>query len=319
MRLHGVRIGETEIKNNVWLAPLAGYTNAPLRKIALESGAGFCFTEMVSAKGLCYGSENTEALLLVLPEEKGRAGVQIFGNDPVFMRRAAESEALAPFVVVDINMGCPVPKIYKNGEGSALLENPRLAEKIVSETVKSGKTVTVKCRIGVTRENIVATEFCKRMEGAGASAVTVHGRTRQEMYSGEPDYQAIAAVKNALSVPVIANGGIFSVADAERMLDKTGADGVEIARAALYDPQIFCDFSGEKRKPFYALVKRQTEETEKLYGERFATVFMRKMTAFYLRGERNASAYKARLFECKTPAEVISLAAEISERLQREQ
>lgn len=315
MRLHSVRIGRNEIKNNVWLAPLAGYTNAPFRKIALESGAGFCFTEMVSAKGLCYGSENTKELLSVFPEEKGRVGVQIFGNDPVFMRRAAESEALAPFAVADINMGCPVPKIYKNGEGSALLENPRLAEQIVAETIKSGKTVTVKCRIGVTRDKIVATEFCKRMEGAGASAITLHGRTRQDVYSGEPDYKTIAAVKNAVRVPVIANGGIFSVSDAETMLKKTGADGVAIARAALYDPQIFCDFTGEKRKPFYELVKRQTEETEALYGERFATVFMRKMTAFYLRGARNASAYKARLFACKTPAEVIALAEEIARRL----
>ena len=193
------------------------------------------------------------------------------------------------------------------------MENPSLAEKIVAETAKSGKIVTVKCRIGVNRGKIVAEEFCKRMEGAGARAITVHGRTRDEMYSGEPDYAAIAAVKNAVKVPVIANGGIFSVRDAETMMEKTGADGVEIARAALYDPQIFCDFSGAERKPLSQTVKRQTEETEKLYGERFATVFMRKMCAFYLRGKRGAAAYKARLFECKTPLEVISLAQEIFE------
>lgn len=313
MHLHRVQIGGFAIKNNVWLAPLAGYTNYPFRKIALESGAGFVFTEMVSAKGLCYGSENTKELLYTAENERGAAGVQIFGSDPAFMRRAAESEELAPFEIVDINMGCPVPKIFKNGEGSALLENPLLAEKIVAETAKSGKIVTVKCRIGVNRGKIVAEEFCKRMEGAGAQAITVHGRTRDEMYSGEPDYAAIAAVKNALKVPVIANGGIFSVRDAETMMEKTGADGVEIARAALYDPQIFCDFSGEKRKPLSQIVKRQTEETEKLYGERFATVFMRKMCAFYLRGKRGAAAYKARLFECKTPLEVISLAQEIFE------
>ncbi len=229
------------------------------------------------------------------------------------MRRAAESEELAAFEIVDINMGCPVPKIYKNGEGSALLENPRLAERVVEETAKSGKIVTVKCRIGISRERIVAEEFCKRMEGAGARAITVHGRTRADMYSGEPDYKAIAAVKNAVSVPVIANGGVFSAKDAEIMMERTGADGVEIARAALYDPQIFCEFSGEKRKPLFEMVKRQTEETKKLYGERFATVFMRKMCAFYLRGKRGAAAYKARLFECKTPTEVIVLAREIFE------
>lgn len=184
---------------------------------------------------------------------------------------------------------------------------------MVEETAKSGKIVTVKCRIGISRERIVAEEFCKRMEGAGARAITVHGRTRADMYSGEPDYKAIAAVKNAVSVPVIANGGVFSAKDAEIMMERTGADGVEIARAALYDPQIFCEFSGEKRKPLFEIVKRQTEETEKLYGERFATVFMRKMCAFYLRGKRGAAAYKARLFECKTPTEVIVLAREIFE------
>lgn len=313
MKLDRVQVGGFEIKNNVWLAPLAGYTNYPFRKIALQSGAGFAFTEMVSAKGLCYGSENTKELLYTSENERGRVGVQIFGSDPAFMRRAAESEELSAFEIVDINMGCPVPKIYKNGEGSALLENPRLAERVVEETAKSGKIVTVKCRIGISRERIVAEEFCKRMEGAGARAITVHGRTRADMYSGEPDYKAIAAVKNAVSVPVIANGGVFSAKDAEIMMEKTGADGVEIARAALYDPQIFCEFSGEKRKPLFEMVKRQTEETEKLYGERFATVFMRKMCAFYLRGKRGAAAYKARLFECKTPTEVIALAREIFE------
>ena len=313
MKLDRVQVGGFEIKNNVWLAPLAGYTNYPFREIALQSGAGFAFTEMVSAKGLCYGSENTKELLYTSENERGRVGVQIFGSDPAFMRRAAESEELSAFEIVDINMGCPVPKIYKNGEGSALLENPRLAERVVEETAKSGKIVTVKCRIGISREKIVAEEFCKRMEGAGARAITVHGRTRADMYSGEPDYKAIAAVKNAVSVPVIANGGIFSAKDAEIMMERTGADGVEIARAALYDPQIFCEFSGEKRKPLFEIVKRQTEETEKLYGERFATVFMRKMCAFYLRGKRGAAAYKARLFECKTPTEVIALAREIFE------
>lgn len=313
MKLDRVQVGGFEIKNNVWLAPLAGYTNYPFREIALQSGAGFAFTEMVSAKGLCYGSENTKELLYTSENERGRVGVQIFGSDPAFMRRAAESEELSAFEIVDINMGCPVPKIYKNGEGSALLENPRLAERVVEETAKSGKIVTVKCRIGISRERIVAEEFCKRMEGAGARAITVHGRTRADMYSGEPDYKAIAAVKNAVSVPVIANGGVFSAKDAEIMMERTGADGVEIARAALYDPQIFCEFSCEKRKPLFEMVKRQTEETGKLYGERFATVFMRKMCAFYLRGKRGAAAYKARLFECKTPTEVIVLAREIFE------
>lgn len=308
-----LNVGGATIENNVWLAPLAGYTNYPFRSVALRSGAGMAFTEMVSAKGLCYGSENTKELLYTASEERGRVGVQIFGNDPVFMRRAAESEELSPFEIVDINMGCPVPKIFKNGEGSALLEKPALAEKIVSEVQKSGKIVTVKCRIGLTKDKIVATEFCKRMAGAGASAIAVHGRTRDAMYSGEPDFAAIAAVKNAVTVPIIANGGVFSVQDAENMLQKTGADGVELARAALYDPQIFCDFSCRQREPLFAVIERQTEQTKTLYGERFATVFMRKMAGFYLKGSRNASAYKARLFECRTTAEVLAVSAEIFE------
>lgn len=311
MQMNGVNVGKIKTENNVWLAPLAGYTNYPFRKIALQSGAGLVFTEMVSAKGLCYGSENTKELLYTDGAESGRVGVQIFGNDPLFMRRAAESEELAPFEIVDLNMGCPVPKIFKNGEGSALLGDPALAEKIVSEVKKSGKIVTVKCRIGITREKIVAAEFCKRMAGAGADAITLHGRTREEMYSGEPDYAAIAAAKSAVNVPLIANGGVFSVQDAEKLMNETGADGVAIARAALYDPQIFCDFSQKERMPLFDTVRRQTEETRELYGERFATVFMRKMAAFYLRGTRNAAAYKARLFESKTTDEVISLAAEI--------
>lgn len=311
MEIHGLQIGGVAVKNNVWLAPLAGYTNYPFRKIALQSGAGLTFTEMVSAKGLCYGSENTKELLYTAADEKGAVGVQLFGSDPIFMCRAAESEELAPFPIVDINMGCPVPKIFKNGEGSALLGEPALAEKIVAAVKKSGKIVTVKCRIGITKENIVAKEFCKRLEGAGADAITVHGRTREEMYSGEPDYKTIADIKNAVKVPVIANGGIFSVSDADKMIEKTGADGVAIARAALYNPQIFCDFSMKKRQGMFEMIRRQTEETAALYGERFATVFMRKMCVFYLKGMRNAASYKSKLFSCKCTAEVIDIAQEI--------
>ena len=172
MQLHRVQIGGFAIKNNVWLAPLAGYTNYPFRKIALESGAGFVFTEMVSAKGLCYGSENTKELLYTAENERGAAGVQIFGSDPAFMRRAAESEELAPFEIVDINMGCPVPKIFKNGEGSALLENPSLAEKIVAECVKSGKAVTAFDWIGLVLicfvlPAVLSTIFCEVLRKKG--------------------------------------------------------------------------------------------------------------------------------------------------------
>ena len=184
MKLRRIKIGPIETENNVFLAPLAGYTNYPFRRLCERYGAGLTFTEMVSAKGLKYGSENTKELLYTTPLETPRAA-QLFGREPDVMRAACESEALAPFPVVDINMGCPVPKIYKNGEGSALLEAPELAEKIVAECVKSGKAVTVKFRVGVSGDKLVAEEFARRMEGAGASLLTVHGRTRDKYYSSE--------------------------------------------------------------------------------------------------------------------------------------
>ena len=243
MRLTPITIQNITVKNNVFLAPLAGYTNYAFRRLCKEYGAGLCYTEMVSAKGLKYGSENTEELLYT-DEHEGVSAVQIFGCDPDIMRAACEHEKLAPFPIVDINMGCPVPKIYKNGEGSALLENPALAEKIVQECVKSGKTITVKFRIGITDDVLITEEFAKRMEGAGASLITIHGRTKDKIYAGEVNYGEIAAAKRAVKIPVIANGGVFSNVDAETLLDRTGADGVMVARASLFDPQIFCELTG---------------------------------------------------------------------------
>ena len=173
MRLHPIDIGGIRTENNVFLAPLAGYTNYPFRKICLGAGAGLTCTEMVSAKGLHYGSENTRELLYSGEAEKIKAA-QLFGSDPAVLREACESDALAPFDIVDINMGCPMPKIFNNGEGSALLSSPALAAKIVSECKKSGKRVTVKMRIGLTAESVVAADFAKAMLDAGADIVTVH-------------------------------------------------------------------------------------------------------------------------------------------------
>ena len=291
---------------------MAGYSDYAFRGLCSVLGAGVVVTEMVSAKGLMYKNENTSALLEKSSDENLTIA-QIFGHEPDVMRAACESEFLKDYPIIDVNMGCPVNKIYGNGEGSKLMETPDLAEKIISECSKSGKTITVKFRAGIRENELIAADFAKMAEQAGAKLITIHGRTKEGMYSGPVHFDEIARAKAAVSVPVIANGGIFTPADADEMIEKTGADGVEIARAALYDPQIFCEFSGEKRKPLFEMVKRQTEETEKLYGERFATVFMRKMCAFYLRGKRGAAAYKARLFECKTPTEVIVLAREIFE------
>ena len=265
---------------------------------------------MVSGKGLKYGSENTEELLYT-DEEEGICAAQIFGSDPDILRAACEHEKMQPFPIVDINMGCPVPKIYKNGEGSALLEDPRLAENIVRECVKSGKIITVKFRIGITDKTLITTEFAKRMEGAGASLITVHGRTKEKIYAGEVNFQEIAAAKRAVKIPVIANGGVFSNEDAEKLMAETGADGVMVARAALFDPQIFCDLTGKARTSRLKMFEDQLKWTEQVCDERFTVVFMRKMAAFYVKGTRGAAAFKERLFRAQTTEEILSIAREI--------
>ncbi len=312
MRLKPIKIGNLTTENNVFAAPLAGYTNYAFRRLCKGYGAGLCFTEMVSAKGLKYGSENTRELLHT-DEAEGLTAAQIFGSEPDIMRFACENEALAPFPIVDINMGCPVPKIYKNGEGSALLESPTLAEKIVKECVKSGKIITVKIRIGITEDKLVTAEFAKRMEGAGASLITVHGRTKDKVYAGEVHYTEIEAAKRAVEIPVIANGGVFSVADAEKLVEKTGADGVMVARAMLFDPQLFCDLTGRERESKREMFEKQFQWTRQVCDERFTTVFMRKMAAFYVKGVRGGAAYRERFFQAQNPEEVLSLAQEILE------
>ena len=310
MRLSSVKVGNFTTDNNVFLAPLAGYTNYPFRRLCKEQGAGLCYTEMVSAKGLKYGSENTEELLYT-DENEGACAAQIFGSEPAILRAACEHEKLKPFPIVDINMGCPVPKIYKNGEGSALLENPALAEEIVKECVKSGKIITVKFRIGVSGEKLITEEFAKRMEGTGASLITIHGRTRDKMYAGEVNFKEIAMAKRAVKIPVIANGGVFSNADAETLLNETGADGVMVARAALFNPQIFCELTGKAEESKLKLFEKQLKWTRQVFDERFTTVFMRKMAAFYVKGERGAASFKERLFQAGSPDEVWEIAQEI--------
>ena len=310
MRLKPITIGNITIKNNVFLAPLAGYTNYPFRRLCKGYGAGLCYTEMVSAKGLKYGSENTKELLHT-DENEGLCAAQVFGNEPDTLRAACEHEALAPFPIVDINMGCPVPKIYKNGEGSALLENPALAEKIVRECVKSGKIITVKFRIGITDDKLVTAEFAKRMEGAGASLITIHGRTKDKIYAGDVNFAEIAAAKKAVQIPVIANGGVFSNTDAERLMSETGADGVMVARAVLFNPQIFCELTGTPTESKLEMFRKQLKWTGQVCDERFTTVFMRKMAAFYVKGQKGAAAFKEKLFQAQTPEEVWAIAQQI--------
>lgn len=304
MRLNRIKIGNFTTPNNVFLAPLAGYTNAVFRDMCLRLGAGLTFTEMVSAKGLCYDSKKTEELLFITGDYPGIKACQIFGNSPEFMRRACESEALAPFDIVDLNMGCPVPKIYKNGEGSALLNNLPLAEKIISECKKSGKTITVKIRIGTENSEYITKDFAKMCEAAGADMLTVHGRTREKIYSGEVNLKEIEKAKNAVHIPVIANGGIFTAQDASVIMKKTGADGVMIARGAMYNPWLFAELTGAECGDKRQTVLNQITKTREIYGERFACVFMRKMVGFYLKGKKGAATVRGKLLSCKSSHEV---------------
>jgi len=311
MELRPVKIANLITENNVFLAPLAGYTNAVFREMCFNLGVGLTFTEMVSAKGLCYDSAKTRELLYVTEGYKGVKACQIFGADPDYMRRACESEELAPFDLIDINMGCPVPKIYKNGEGSALLNDFKLASKIISECKKSGKAISVKFRIGLDESHICAGQFAKTCEDAGADMICVHGRTRDKIYSGEVNFKEIAAAKNAVKIPVIANGGVFCKADAEKLLNETGADGIAVARGAICNPWIFAEICGKPAGDKKALALWQIEKTEELYGERFACVFMRKMLGFYLRGKRGAASLKEKLFKCRTTIEIKEILKEI--------
>lgn len=311
--VHSLNVSGMTCPNNVFLAPLAGYTNYPFRAMCTRLGAGLTFTEMVSCKGLAYGSAETKKLLFCGDESPKAA--QIFGSDPDIMRAACESEDLAPFDLIDVNMGCPMPKIVGNGDGNALMENLPLASKVISACVKSGKRISVKFRIGVSPEKKIAALFAKLCEDAGACMITVHGRTRDKLYAGEAEYDQIAAAKSAVNIPVIANGGIWSRGDAEQMLARTGADGVMIARAALYRPQVFSDILGTTAPSTYELFTRQLDETLSLFGEHFTVVFMRKMAAFYCKGIKGAAEYKRRLFGVENVQELRLLAGEIfSER-----
>ena len=304
MNLIKIKIASLETPNNVFLAPLAGYTNAVFREMCSYLGAGLTFTEMVSAKGLYYNSEKTKELLAIPSGFEGIKACQIFGNDPEIMDHASKSEALSPFDLIDINMGCPMPKIYNNGEGSALMNDLPLASKIISAVKKSGKAVSVKFRIGLDENNIIAKEFAKMCEDAGADMITVHGRVKNKIYSGEVNFKAIAEAKNAVKIPLIANGGVFTAEDADKLIKETGADGIAVGRGAMYAPWIFAEITGagipDKRK----IILRQIKETKKLYGERFACVFMRKMVAFYIKGEPNATTIRQKLFDCQTCEEV---------------
>lgn len=238
-----MKIGNVEIANNIALGPMAGVTDLPFRKLCKEMGCGLMYTEMVSAKAILYNNKNTDELLRVDENERPIA-VQLFGSDPDIMAEMAARIEEGPYDFIDINMGCPVPKIVGNGEGSALMKNPKLAGDIVAAMVKKcKKPITVKIRKGFDDENINAPEFAKVLEANGASAVAVHGRTREQYYTGNADWDIISKVKAAVNIPVIGNGDITKPVDAKKMIEQTGCDGVMIGRAARGNPWIFKEVS----------------------------------------------------------------------------
>lgn len=300
-----MKIGNVTLENPFFLAPLAGITDAPFRRICKEQGAGLVYSEMISGKGLYYNDKATERLLKIYEDEKPVA-FQIFGSEPEIMGITAEKLADRENCILDINMGCPVPKVVKNGEGSALLKEPKLVEAIIKAAVaKAKKPVTAKIRIGWNADCINAVEIAKAIEAAGASAVGVHGRTREQYYSGKADWEVIRQVKESVSIPVIGNGDIFNGRDAIRMLEETGCDFVMIARGALGNPWIFREALALWKglpEPEHPVLEEKIETIIKHFdllleekGEYAAVREMRKHAGWYLKGIHGSAGIRRQL------------------------
>lgn len=305
--------------NPFLLAPLAGYTDSSFRRICRDFGCGLSFTEMVSAKGLYYKNQNTEDLLKTDPALEGPVGFQLFGHEEEMFKSAVMDLKDRPNVCFDINMGCPVPKVVKNFEGSAMLKTPELAEKCVKACALAGKPVSVKMRIGFD-EKKGYTEFAKRMQDAGAAFISVHGRTRSQFYSGKADWDAIKEIKQSLAIPVVGNGDVFSAEDALRMLDYTGCDAVMIARGALGNPWIFREanelltkgtYSAPGKDEIKSLMARHAGMLVDAKGEYSGIRQMRSHAGFYIKGIKGAAQVRARLNRSESFDELLSIIKEI--------
>ena len=294
-----LKIGNVELANPYILAPMAGVTDLPFRLLCKEQGAGLLCMEMISAKAIQYNNRNTRALLEIHPEEEP-VSLQLFGSDPEVISEIAKRIEELPFAILDINMGCPVPKIVRNGEGSALMNQPKLVHEIVSKTVKAiQKPVTVKIRKGFNDESINAVEIAKIIEDAGAAAVAVHGRTREQYYSGKADWDIIRQVKEAVTIPVIGNGDVVSGESALAMMRQTGCDGVMIGRGAQGNPWIFSELV-EYEKTGVMPERPSNEELKEMMlrharlqiqykGEYLGIREMRKHVSWYTTGLKNSA------------------------------
>ncbi len=316
-----MRIGTIEVENPLFLAPMAGVTDWAYRTVCAKLGADVTVTEMVSSRALVYQDQKSRKLLR--KNEGSICGAQIFGNDPEIMAKAA---ALALEIsgcdFIDINMGCPMPKIANSGDGCGLMRTPELAGQIVAAVKKAVEVpVTVKCRLGWDKGSLNVLEFTKRMEQSGADMVAVHGRTRSMLYSGVADWDTIRKVKEQLSIPVIANGDIVGGESAKKCLKWTGADGLMIGRSVFGDPWVFEEVKAALKGEEYAgrpclkdrisVAVEQFKLSEQDHGEHIACLEARKHFAWYLRGVRNASYYKKEITSLKTMEDIYRVARDI--------